>query len=300
MAAAEPVVQVGGRVVIRALLVPFSVLAGYFVAWGVVFCMDAIVRAFFGTAEGIVGWIPYAGRVLTSPLRAIEHKLTSFLGGLEAHFEHQMATRWYQLGQLFTRWAAETEAGAVTAWHIAHRVAWVYGQLATGKFGARLQRWVEQEIAKLGGKTVTIIRPVQARVVHVTKYVAAKTSAVAGELEHVIEWDLPRLRARTKALEDRVGKLARSLRKEVPALAGLSFVAAVAAVLARLGLSWARCNNVGKVGKSVCGMNPNLLESLLADSLIVAGSLSLVEFAHEMVGVTDLAVRPITTFWRAS
>ena len=300
MAAAEPVVTVGGRVVIRALLIPFSVLAGYFVAWGIVFCMDAIVRAFFGTAEGLVGWIPYAGRVLTSPLRAIEHKLTSFLGGLEAHFEHQMATRWYQLGQLFTRWAAETEAGAVTAWHIAHRVAWVYGQLATGKFGARLQRWVEQEIAKLGGKTVTIIRPVQARVVRVTKYVAARTSAVAGELEHVIEWDLPRLRARTKALEDRVGKLARSLRKEVPVLAGLSFVAAVAAVLARLGLSWARCNNVGKVGKSVCGMNPSLLESLLADSLLVVGSLSLVEFAEEMVGVTDLAVRPITDFWRAS
>ena len=298
MAAAEPVVTVGGRVVIRALLVPFSVLAGYFVAWGVVFCMDAIVRAFFGTAEGLVGWIPYAGRVLTSPLRAIEHKLTSFLGGLEAHFEHQMATRWYQLGELFTRWAAETEAGAVTAWHIAHRVAWVYGQLATGKFGARLQRWVEQEITKLGGKTVTIIRPVQARVVHVTKYVAAKTSAVAGELDHVIEWDLPRLRARTKALEDRVGKLARSLRKEVPALAGLSFVAAVAAVLAKLGVSWVRCNNVGKVGRTVCGMNPDLLESLLADTLAIVGTVSLIEFIRDAQAIEHVALDALGGFIR--
>jgi hypothetical protein len=47
-------------------------------------------------------------------------------------------------------------------------------------------------------------------------------------------------------------------------------------------------------------MNPSLLDALLVDTLLIAGTLSLEEFAREMVGVTSTAVRPITTFWRAS
>jgi hypothetical protein len=70
--------------------------------------------------------------------------------------------------------------------------------------------------------------------------------------------------------------------------------------LGRLGLGWARCSNVGKVGRRVCGMDASLLESVLADSLLILGTLSLVTFAEEMQDVTEVIARPIQTFWRAS
>lgn len=75
--------------------------------------------------------------------------------------------------------------------------------------------------------------------------------------------------------------------------------ALVGTALATLGLGFLRCPRFTRAGKQVCGMDANLLESLLADALLIAGTLSLVEFAHEMVGVTGEAVKPIQRFWRA-
>src|SRR5437764_1465863 len=58
--------------------------------------------------------------------------------------------------------------------------------------------------------------------------------------------------------------------------------------------------NVYKVGKRACGMNPDLLESLLADTLLIAGTVSLVEFARGMQDVTEEVTPLIRTFWRAT
>lgn len=63
---------------------------------------------------------------------------------------------------------------------------------------------------------------------------------------------------------------------------------------------WLFCRKVKQVGPRICGMDESLFASLLADTLLIAGTLSLVEFADEMLGVTETAVRPISTFWRAN
>jgi hypothetical protein len=95
-------------------------------------------------------------------------------------------------------------------------------------------------------------------------------------------------------LGHRVGELARarvalwryvrSLRRTLT-VAGLT--ALVVAVLARLGLGWLRCRNVKQAGRSVCGMDAGLLESLLADLVILAGTLSIVELARECQHATQ-------------
>lgn len=76
--------------------------------------------------------------------------------------------------------------------------------------------------------------------------------------------------------------------------------ALVGTALATLGLGFLRCPRFAKAGKQVCGMDANLLESLLADTLLIAGTISLVEFARGMQAVTADAVEPIRVFWRAT
>lgn len=296
MAVLEPVAVPAARVVLRGLLVPFAVLAGYFVAWGVVFCMDALVRAFFGTVSGAVGWIPYAGRVITSPLHGIERKLTSFLGGLEAHFDRQMATRWHQLAELVSQYAANVEADAVFGWHLAKTISRVYGEAASGRLGKRFQAWVLNEIAHLHGVSRVVVR--ETKVIEKTVVQKGKAGAltvvrptVAG-LSHVIEVDLPRLRARDRALTDEVARLWRYARNRRAAIASGALLGAVAYALAKLGASWVRCSNVKRLGRRVCGMDNSLLDALLADTLAVVGAISILELAHElqriMPEVTDV------------
>jgi hypothetical protein len=281
--AAGPIVVTAGRVVLRGLLFPFAVLAGYFVAWGMVFCMDAIVRAFFGTVTGAVGWIPFAGRVISSPLHAIEKKLTSFLGGLEAHFEHQMATRWHTLAQLVRQYAADTVATATAFATLAHKIAYVYGEAASGKLGARFQKWVLGELSKLHGITKVVVRTTKviehSDVGPIAAGAASRVKPVARALEHVIELDLPRLRSRDRYLTDQVGRLWRWTRTHGREAASGVALGALVFALGRLGIGWARCSNVRKLGRGACGMNPDLLDSLLAGALVVASPISVVELA---------------------
>lgn len=73
---------------------------------------------------------------------------------------------------------------------------------------------------------------------------------------------------------------------------GLTGVAAgvVGVALSRLGLGRARCNNTDKSLKRLCGLDPNLLESILADTLAIFGTISIVELAKGMQVLTP-AVR---------
>lgn len=76
--------------------------------------------------------------------------------------------------------------------------------------------------------------------------------------------------------------------------------ALVGTALATLGLGFLRCPRFAKTGKQVCGMDASLLESLLADTLLIAGTISLVEFAEGMQGITAEVTPLIRTFWRAT
>lgn len=95
-------------------------------------------------------------------------------------------------------------------------------------------------------------------------------------------------------LGERIGRVergaSRTLGRVIRAersLAGAGAVVLVTAALARAGLGWVRCRNVGRVARRVCGMDYDLLESLLADTLLVVGTVSLVALAEELLAVED-------------
>lgn len=105
--------------------------------------------------------------------------------------------------------------------------------------------------------------------------------------------DIRGLRGSLARLRDRVSAQSRHFTR-----AGAA--ALVAGALATLGLGWLRCPRVGKVGKRACGMDLGLLESLLADTLIIAGSISLVQYAEEVSAITDEVAGAVREFVRVS
>jgi hypothetical protein len=87
-------------------------------------------------------------------------------------------------------------------------------------------------------------------------------------------------------------RLAR-LEKRMHRAEGWLAVGTLAVVMGQvLGVS-ARCLRSGNVGRTVrrlCGMDVGLLEDLLAGTVLLAGALSVVEFAEELRALEDEAV----------
>lgn len=114
--------------------------------------------------------------------------------------------------------------------------------------------------------------------------VAAKAVAVPRELVRGIDETL-------KETQARVGRLARLL---APAgIAGL-----LLGGLAAVGLGWLKCSKVGRVGKAICGISENELESLLAGALVLASTISVVEFAESCQAFTTEADDALRFFVR--
>jgi hypothetical protein len=294
----EPIVVPAARVVLKPLLFAFGVLAGYFVAWGLVFVMDAVVRAFFGTATGAISWIPYAGKVLSTPLLAIEHKLTSYLGGLEAHFDAQMAARWHALASLVTQLAYDTKAAAILDWNIARKLATSFGNTVITQVVGGVHKIVKVVQSEVHTVTRTVVRVEKIVGTKADAAVARAVGVLEGEIGHVIDWTIPRLRARERSLSDSLGRLWHRVRANEGRLALGAAVALVVTALGRLGLGWIRCRNVTKVGRRICGLDPSQIEGLLLDTLAIVGTVSLIEFIRDAQAIENVALDALGGFIR--
>ena len=120
---------------------------------------------------------------------------------------------------------------------------------------------------------------------------AAIPSAIPRLIPQAIPGDLTR---GIDAIKRRVGQLGRTL--SPAGIAGL----VAGAVLSTLGLSWLKCRNVERAAKRACGMNPDILEALLAGTLAVFGTIGLVKFAEDVQDVTGDFAGEVAGFWRAA
>lgn len=295
---AEPIpIPPSQAVTLTALLIPLFRISGLIVTLGIVFCVDALTRAFFGTVSGAVGWIPYLNRVVQSPLHTIEHKVSSFLGGLESHIDASMG--WY-VHALAINVGRLADGSAEAGW-----VAWA---LAKALHGVRVAVHALPHIGSVVTKTnavTKIVKQTITRVEHVTKiathaapaYVARQVGALAGELEGVIGRDIPNLRDQVKAAEDSAIRAWKWIRQHKTLVGSSAGTAAVAWALARLGISWTRCSNWKRVGKEVCGTPFGDIEGFLAIALgaaAIADFRDLVKLAQQVEhataeGIKDLA-----------
>lgn len=285
-------------ITLRALLIPLSRVSALFVVLGLIACVTAFVDAVFNFASSTVGWIPFIGRLVSAPLHSIQQHITNRLGKWESGIDAQMGGYFHALttainqlttGEAEAAWVTLLTAKAVGALrHAVHALPSTGTVIRKTVYVTKVVQSLPAKVANVG-KIAAHAAP--ATLVHAVR-------AVAGTLDHVIEWDLPRLRARTKALEDRLGRIVDMIRARAKPLVGAALTAAIVAALARIGASWIRCNPFKQNAKALCGSHPGWWEDLLAGAVLIAGTVSVVEFVRETQAVETAAMESLASFVR--
>lgn len=152
------------------------------------------------------------------------------------------------------------------------------------------------EVAKLSHITRNVtVQNIDRTRTYVTKVVQGATVGAVATVAGAV----PRL---WHGIDHAEGTAERALR-EARRLAGRLSVSAVAgllvAALATIGATWLRCSNVKKAGERVCGMDTDLLNALIADTLLIVGTLDLVTAAEDMQEILEPLSSSVLHFWRA-
>lgn len=291
--------ELGPEVEVAAEALPqVGAIAVIAVTMGIVICVDAICRAFFGTLSGAFGWIPYLGRVISSPIKAIEHKVTSFLGGQEKDLDRAMAQRIHTLARLLDQ-----------LWHNLELLAAniiLLGALATA--GAvhylihPLERWVRGVIRKVEEEIHQLERGLHGATVVIRKtithviYPQIRGAVVA--VPRYIHRDLLTIRKEALHAEHTATRALRKVESIPFPKHAKTWPAAVALALPALGLDWLRCNsNPFKNNPNACGLWNDLksLLGLLADVVLFANVCAFLEFASPFVSAAADVVIPALT-----
>lgn len=255
-----------GPVFVPALQALF-LLAGCIVAIGIIKLVDAVSRAFFGTAAGAVGWVPYAGRLVSHSLKKVEQRISHALGTAERGLDKAVALGWHNLARLVHYVALEIAGAAESAYHLAmqarafvrhreltHEIqAGVRPAKAQAAGAARAARLARQDAKAVGQEAAHA-----AKGAHVAQAQAASLSS---------RWWRTRVNARLRQNELALARVWRWVRGRPQSLTTYAFVGAAAWALTKLGGGWIRCNNWRKIGKRVCGLPTNLIDDLLGFAL---------------------------------
>lgn len=295
---AEPLIELepelGPEVEVAARAAPrVGVVAILAVTLGIILSVEAVVRGFFGTVSGAVGWIPYLGSVVEQPIKKIEQKIVSMLSGLEQDIDKALAHNIHVTAALLDK-----------LWHSLELMAAnivLLGALGTAAFFHYivhpLERWIHGKVREIENEIKSIT--------HAILHEAAK-------IEHAIEhWLNPRIKAAIVAVPKYIHRDLLKLRKDVnkaqktatqaltevesiPFPEGVTtWAAAVAVALPALGLDWLNCKS------NPFNRNPNAcnLWSVLKDLLGLLGDLAafsaMCEIIPFMLGTFETIATPI-------
>jgi hypothetical protein len=187
-------------------------------------------------------------------------------------------------------------------WHATNVTLPHYTGVAIHPLASKIE-WLMRHRSSVSTTATTIVKPVtriiDPKIGALEREVKALATAVAAAGAAVpvpgIPVRIPSLggiRHGIAGLWHEVGRLSKLL---TPA----GVLGLVMAALVRLGLGKLSCRNVKRGAERVCGMDADLLESLLADTLIIFGTISLVEAAKDMQAVTGELADVTRWFWRA-
>ena len=254
------------------LLAPLGMLAILIVVYGMVLGVDAITRAFFGTVSGAVGWIPYLGKLVESPLHTIERKIVSFLAGLERHIDSAIGHSWHSF------------AGAAThLWHLLERESLLVWQSLKFLSGVptlhellHVERWFRHEVkvaeAKAEHAIEQAIRHDAKALRSVAHGVYPRLRSLEHEVEHVIPREIKQARTLAKEAEAEAARAWDVIRAHPWTAITSAFVGAVAIALENLGLGWLRCDSLRNATRNRgCGLWSALedLLGLLVDAAVI-------------------------------
>jgi len=245
---AEPVVdlapELGPEVEVTARAAPrIGLVAILCVTLGIILSVEAVVRGFFGTVSGSVGWIPYLGSVIEKPIAKIEQKIVSMLSGLEQDVDKSLAHNIHVAAALLDK-----------LWHSLEYMA--ASIVLLGALGAAAT--FHYLIHPLERYVRVAIKRVEAFVIHPIRELQRALEAIKHEIRHVVE---PSIKTVIRAVPRYIHKDLLALHKDIaraqktatqalneveaiPFPEGVAtWPAAVAAALPALGLDWLRCES---------------------------------------------------------
>lgn len=282
-----------------AFAVCYALLVAYRSTIGAL--LAALAKASYGVS--VFGHHPFhwLGDGIESLNSTLNKALTGTVNGTHhawAVVLHANAVLWHDLSGAVADLAVATE-GALR--RLPREVgaslipAWIHPLRATVHYLQKLLARLETKVANLPHAISTTITHETTKVItKVERVTVVKIKSAAVAIPRAIGIPLPRV----GALERDVTGLEKWVRSHRDAVTAGALAAAVAATLARLGLSSSRCSRVQKYNKALCGMNDGLLDSLLADTLVLASTISIVELAVYCQGFLKEVEGPLESFVR--
>jgi hypothetical protein len=259
-------------------LPPLIILAGLFVALGLVMLIDAFVRALFGALSSVVSVIPGLGGLTSAAIHRAEQAISNALGNGISGIETRIAHQFHNLaGVLFHFWHT-LERSAVNVFDLAKLVAGA----ATFPDIHALQRKLTALIHSAEHSAeVAILHALHAAKVF-THSVAQGVYPRLRALEHDVTKTIPKeikatrtLAKEAEAEATRAWNLVRTRPWEVTTAV---FAGAVAIALTTLGIGHLTCNNFKNLlGKWKCGLG-TLLDDLLGLAIAAIALESVCEF----------------------
>ncbi len=286
------------------ILIPMALLLTAFVAYGLAFLTRSVSGGMFGWLTGFLK----IGLLLPVAVTSAVVDLTKWLS-------HAIGTHYQQVEYHASAWLGS----------IADASDYVNKSLAGIAYDLHdFSRWlVLTEIPRLvhaiPGEATKAVKVIEKRLPGIEKIVyrvpkltkAAVAAAVAVAIPGVITHDLPYfdwLKKHLKALElilagatgavlgaaiplpkdllgirKRIGKIER-------AIVGTAAVGLVATALARLGVSWIRCNNWKRLGRGVCGLPASVISDFLGfltDVFILADICEVIKLTDDAFAVVE-------------
>jgi hypothetical protein len=285
------------------LVIPFGVILIGLVLLGLALTVkiwaNAMVRVFAaGNSGGVL-------RIITLPLRLIERVVTPGINYVTHELTKAASHYMHPLAHWFTSLADWSFSNAVAVGLFAERTALGFERLTT----VVLPREIGKATRPISRKAQAAWAAAAAAAAALAHYRRVTNHLLHGEIipglkhaAHAVDVTLPRAIGRVGS---RVGQLERDLTN--PSTKWLRRIAAAMWITTLLGLMlkvlarrfpWLFCRQVKSVGNRVCSLDSGLLQSLLADTLVIAGLISVVDFAKEVESFMDVATPAIKGFVR--
>lgn len=135
-------------------------------------------------------------------------------------------------------------------------------------------------------------------VTHLGATVKPQIKAHAHAIDVTLPGEIGRIREREKTIGREIEHPSHSLLKR---WAGWLWAAGLAGIFVKAlakRFPWLFCRKVNTIGKRLCGLDDSLLQSLLADALAIAGTVSLLEFISDAQAVETVALDALSGFIR--
>lgn len=302
------------------LTIDAAVLLGWAVALGMCSISFYILHGFFSferdTLGRVLGWIGGPGKWLQSKIEVAEHKVTHWVGQAAASSEQHVGDAFHAVALLSRSLAHEIEGQAIASWHIISWVGKLAGDVASGeawqevfhntiraqsettaqmfKRLANQQKTLGRTEApgRIAGKR-TVVKASAAGVLAATAIALPGLREQTRQREDALAKDQAGTRARTAEAEHGLGATRHRVGGLEKALAGAGAAALTVTALARVGVDWLTCSNVRAFNKRLCRTDPRALENLLAGTLAVFGTISILEFAKELQAIVDVETAAI-------